>query len=131
VLLPRLKSDLLAAFVAARDGQLKNFDLRWDPRAALCVVMAAPGYPASPRKGSEIRGLDKAAAIDDVLVFHAGTRRDDGRIVANGGRVLGITALAPDVATAQRKAYQAVAAIDWPEGIYRRDIGARALARTT
>jgi phosphoribosylamine--glycine ligase len=130
VLLMRLKSDLLAALVAARDGQLKNFDLRWDDRAALCVVMAAEGYPANPRKGSAIRGLDKAAAIDDVLVFHAGTKREGERIVANGGRVLGITALAADVATAQRKAYQAVAAIDWPEGFCRRDIGARAIART-
>jgi phosphoribosylamine--glycine ligase len=134
VLLPRLKSDLLAALVAARDGQLKNFDLRWDARTALCVVMAAPGYPTAPRKGGEIRGLDKAAALDDVLVFHAGTKvvsegGDGARLVANGGRVLGITALAADVATAQRKAYQAVAAIDWPEGIYRRDIGARAIAR--
>jgi len=129
VLMARLKSDLLAALVAARDGQLRNFDLRWDPRTALCVVMAAPGYPANPRKGSAIAGLERAAAIPDVQVFHAGTRREGDRLVANGGRVLGVTALAADVADAQRKAYAAVAAIDWPEGIYRRDIGARAIAR--
>ncbi len=130
VLVPRLRSDLLAAFVAARDGQLKNFDLRWDDRAALCVVMAAQGYPGTVKAGTTIRGVDAAKAVENVLVFHAGTRREGDALVAAGGRVLGITALGADVAEAQRRAYSAVDAIDWPEGFCRRDIGARAIART-
>ncbi len=127
VLMTRLKSDLLTALVAARDGQLHHLDLRWSDDAALSVVMAARGYPGDYGKGSEIRGLEPAAALDGVQVFHAGTARKDGRIVANGGRVLAVTATAPDVASAQRRAYQAVDLIDWPEGFCRRDIGWRAL----
>ncbi len=127
VLMARLKSDLLPALIASRDGVLDNFDLRWYDEVALVVVMAANGYPGDYEKGSEIRGLDAAGAIPDVTVFHAGTREDDGRILATGGRVLGVTALGATVADAQKTAYQAVDAIDWPDGFCRRDIGWRAI----
>ncbi|MBI3497034.1 MAG: phosphoribosylamine--glycine ligase [Proteobacteria bacterium] len=129
VLIPRLQSDLLPALVAAADGELKQFQLRWHDRAALCVVMAAKGYPEAPQRGTEIRGLDDAAALPDVIVFHAGTKEVGGRILADGGRVLGVTALGTDVAEAQRNAYAAVDRIDWPGGFCRRDIGWRAIKR--
>jgi len=130
VLLPRLRSDLLPALRAARDGVLGEFDLRWHEEAAVCVVLAAAGYPGEPRKGTEIRGLDAAAAGDpDVILFHAGTRRDGDRILADGGRVLDVVALGADVAEARSRAYGAVDRIDWPEGFCRRDIGWRAVAR--
>jgi len=127
VLLPRLKSDLLPALVAARDGVLKSFDLRWRDEAALCVVLAAKGYPEAPVRGSEIRGLAAAAADPAVQIFHAGTRRDGNRLLADGGRVLDVVALGPSIAAAQARAYAAVDRIDWPEGFCRRDIGWRAL----
>jgi phosphoribosylamine---glycine ligase len=127
VLLPRLKSDLLPALLAARDGVLKDFDLRWREDAALCVVYAAQGYPDDPVKGSEIRNLDDAAREPEVLIFHAGTRREGGRLLADGGRVLNIVGLGADIATARARAYAAVDRIDWPEGFCRRDIGWRAL----
>ncbi len=129
VLMMRLKSDLLTALLAARDSQLDHIDLRWSDDAALTVVMAAKGYPGDYGKGSEIRRLDAASAVDGVQVFHAGTARKDGRIVANGGRVLNVTATGKSVAEAQRRAYEAIGLIDWPEGFYRRDIGWRALTR--
>ncbi len=129
VMVTRLKSDLVPALLAARDGELGHLDLRWHDGAALCVVMATRGYPGQYVKGSVIRGLDRAAAVPDVTVFHAGTAARDGAIVANGGRVLGVTALAPSLAVARARAYQAVDRIDWPEGYCRRDIGARALDR--
>lgn len=130
VLMLRLKSDLVPALMAARDGALKNFDLRWFDNAALCVVMAANGYPGKPEVGTVIGGLDQAAAIKDVAVFHAGTKRDDqGEIVATGGRVLAVTATGKDVAAAQALAYRGVDAINWPGGFCRRDIGWRAIAR--
>ncbi|HVU20371.1 MAG TPA: phosphoribosylamine--glycine ligase [Rhizomicrobium sp.] len=129
VLMMRLKSDLLTALIAMRDRQLRNLDLRWSNDAALTVVMATKGYPGDYAKGSEIRGLDRAAALDSVQVFHAGTARKDGRIIANGGRVLNVTAVAPTIAEAQKRAYAAVDLIDWPEGFCRRDIGWRALSR--
>lgn len=129
VLIPRLMSDALPAFMAARDGVLDRFHLRWHDKTALCVVMAAKGYPGDYMRGSVIGGLDDAAAIDDVLVFHASTKRDNGRILANGGRVLGITALGASVAEAQAKAYAAVDRVLWPDGFCRRDIGWRALQR--
>jgi phosphoribosylamine--glycine ligase len=125
----RLKSDLLTALIATRDGQLRNVDLRWSDDAALTVVMATKGYPGDYAKGSEIRGLDKAAGLDGVQIFHAGTARKDGKIVANGGRVLNVTAVAPTIAEAQKRAYRAVDLIDWPEGFCRRDIGWRAISR--
>ncbi|MDQ0474946.1 phosphoribosylamine--glycine ligase [Labrys wisconsinensis] len=129
VLMPRLRSDLLPALIASADGVLKSVSLRWKDEAALCVVMATQGYPGAVEKGSEIRGLAQAASMENVLVFHAATRREGDRILADGGRVLGITATGADVAAAQARAYEAVAAIDWPEGFCRRDIGWRAVAR--
>ncbi|MHA1107817.1 MAG: phosphoribosylamine--glycine ligase [Alphaproteobacteria bacterium] len=129
VLMARLKSDVLPALLAARDGVLGSFDLRWYDEAAMTVVMAANGYPGAYDKGSVIGGLDKAGALEDVTVFHAGTARTDGDIVATGGRVLGVTALGSDVAAAQRRAYEAVDLIDWPDGFCRRDIGWRAVGR--
>ena len=129
VMMARLMSDLLPALLAARDGVLGSFDLRWYPEAALTVVMAAQGYPGAYEKGSEIGGLDAAGALDDITIFHAGTSADDGRIRATGGRVLGVTALAADVAAAQNLAYRAIDLIDWPGGFCRRDIGWRAVGR--
>jgi phosphoribosylamine--glycine ligase len=129
VLMMRLKSDLLTALLAMRDGQLRNLDLRWSDDAALTVVMATKGYPGDYAKGSEIRGLDKAAALNGVQIFHAGTARKDGKIIANGGRVLNVTATGKTVAEAQKRAYEAVDLIDWPEGFCRRDIGWRAVGR--
>ena len=126
VLMVRLMSDLLPALIAARDGVLKSVDLRWHAEHAVCVVMAAKGYPDEPERGSEIRGLDAAAADPKVKVFHAGTRRDGERLVADGGRVLGVTALGQDLAAARDRAYTAVDRIDWPGGFCRRDIGGRA-----
>ena len=127
VLMPRLRSDLLPALMAARDGELGDFDLRWHDEAALCVVLASPGYPGVYEKGSLIRGIESAEAARNVTVFHAGTRRDESGIVAAGGRVLGVTALGETVAAAQASAYEAVDRIDWPQGFCRRDIGWRAL----
>ena len=131
VLMLRLKSDLLAALLATADGVLKSFDLRWYDATALTVVMAAHGYPATPEKGTEIKGLDAAARLVGVEVFHAGTAKHGDKIVATGGRVLNVTALGETVAEAQRQAYLAVEAIDWPGGFCRRDIGWRAVERET
>ena len=129
VLMPRLKSDLLSALIAARDGVLGTFDLRWRNDAALTVVMAAKGYPGAYEKGSEIRGLDEAAGVEGVEIFHAGTTAREGRIFANGGRVLNVCAVGRDVREARARAYEAVSRIDWPDGFYRHDIGWRAVAR--
>ncbi len=125
----RLKSDILEALHACATGELDKVKLDWHDDTALVVVMATQGYPGFYEKGSEIRGLDKVNGADGAYVFHAGTREDDGRIVADGGRVLGVTALGPDVAKAQKRAYQIVDGIDWPEGFCRRDIGWRAIDR--
>ncbi len=127
VLMPRLMSDLLPALIAARDGVLDMFDLRWHDDAALTVVMASDGYPGAYQKGTEIRGLEAAGALDGVTVFHAGTRGDGSRVLADGGRVLGVTALRPSIAEARARAYEAVGRIDWPQGFCRRDIGGRAV----
>src|SRR5215472_1850574 len=124
VLMMRLMSDPLPALVAARDGVLKSVDLRWHAEHAVCVVMAARGYPDEPERGSEIRGLDTAESDPKVKIFHAGTRRDGERLLADGGRVLGVTALGQDLGAARGRAYTAVDRIDWPEGFCRRDIGA-------
>jgi phosphoribosylamine--glycine ligase len=129
VLMLRLMSDLVPALLAATDGVLRNFDLRWVPEAALTVVMATKGYPGAYAKGSSIEGLDAAAAVEGVEIFHAGTRAENGRILANSGRVLNIAALGKTVAEAQARAYQAVDCIRWPEGFCRRDIGFRAVTR--
>jgi phosphoribosylamine--glycine ligase len=124
VLTMRLMSDLLPALIAAHDGILKSVDLRWHPETALCVVMAGKGYPDEPQRGGEIRGLDAAGGDPKVKIFHAGTRRDDSRLIADGGRVLGVTALGADLAVARDRAYAAVDRINWPDGFCRRDIGA-------
>ena len=129
VLMLRLMSDFLPALMAARDGQLKNFDLRWYPDAALTVVMAAKGYPGSYDKGSVIGGLNEAAQVDGVEIFHAGTKSDGMNILANGGRVLNISARGKSVREAQARAYAAVDRINWPQGFCRRDIGWRAIER--
>ena len=129
VLMLRLMSDLVPAMVAARDGMLKAFDVRWYEEAALAVVMAARGYPGSYAKGSPIEGLDAAATIEGVEIFHAGTRSDGARILANGGRVLAVTARGATVLSARERAYAAVERIRWPQGFCRRDIGWRAVER--
>lgn len=130
VLMMRLKSDLLPALVAACDGVLETFDLRWYDETALTVVLAAEGYPGSYDKGTQIRGIDAAGSDESVKVFHAGTARDDdGHLTAIGGRVLNVTALGGSVAEAQQRAYAAINRIDWPQGFCRRDIGWRAIER--
>jgi phosphoribosylamine--glycine ligase len=125
VLMMRLMSDLLPALIAAHDGVLKSVDLRWHADSALCVVMAANGYPGESQRGSEIRGLDTAASDPKVKIFHAGTRRDNQRLIADGGRVLGVTALGGNIPVARDRAYAAIDRIDWPDGFCRRDIGQR------
>lgn len=126
----RLRSDLAGLLHAAVDGRLAGAQARWDPRPALGVVMAAAGYPDTPRSGDAIDGLDTGSDQADLKVFHAGTRlRDDGRIVTAGGRVLCVCALGNDVADASRRAYAEVARIRWPGQFHRRDIGWRAIAR--
>jgi len=127
VLMPRLKDDLLTLMLAACDGTLGKMSVRWKDEAAITVVLATKGYPGAYKSGSEIRGLDKAAAVDGVTIFQAGTKRDGKKILANGGRVLNVTATGKTVKEAQTRAYQAVDLIDWPEGFCRRDIGWRAL----
>jgi phosphoribosylamine---glycine ligase len=129
VLMPRLMSDLVPALLASCDGVLKSLDLRWHPQSALTVVMAAKGYPGAYAKGSVIEGLAEAAAVEGVEIFHAGTKQDAGRILANGGRVLNVSALGKTVSEAQARAYAAIARIQWPEGYYRHDIGWRAIER--
>jgi phosphoribosylamine--glycine ligase len=129
VLMLRLMSDLVPALLASCDGMLKNFDLRWYPDAALTVVMAAKGYPGMTVKGSVIEGLDDAAAVEGVQIFHAGTKGDGGRVLANGGRVLNVSARGKTVGEAQARAYRAVDRIRWPDGFCRRDIGFRAVER--
>ena len=129
VLMLRLKDDLLTILNAAVDGVLDRVSVRWRDDAALSVVMAAKGYPGAYSTGTEIRGLEAAAALPGVEIFHAGTRRDGGKILAAGGRVLGVSALGQTVAAAQARAYDAVDRIDWPDGFCRRDIGWLAIGR--
>ncbi|WP_375674793.1 phosphoribosylamine--glycine ligase [Bartonella sp. CL100XZDX] len=129
VLMMRLKDDILPIFLAAAQGKLENKPLRWSEKAALTVVMAANGYPDSPQKGTVIRNVDQVNSLPDVKVFQAGTVLRDGELIANGGRVLNITATGKTITHAQKRAYEAVDCIDWPEGFVRRDIGWRAVAR--
>jgi phosphoribosylamine---glycine ligase len=131
VLMLRMKSDIVPALIASRDGMLKSFDLRWHDDAALTVVMAAKGYPGAYQKGSVIEGLDAAGEVEGVEIFHAGTIAEGGRVLANGGRVLNVTALGRTVGKAQARAYAAIDKIKWPGGFCRRDIGWRAIARET
>ncbi len=126
VLMLRLKSDLLLALQAACDGELRHFDLRWNPEPALGVVMAAQGYPGTPVKHTPINGVAEAGGAG-VTIFHAGTEVLDGQLVSSGGRVLTVCATGTDIAAARAAAYGAIARIDWPEGFCRSDIGWRAL----
>ncbi|WP_438346541.1 phosphoribosylamine--glycine ligase [Methylorubrum populi] len=129
VLMPRLTGDLVPALLAAAKGDLSGVDIGFDPhRAALTVVMAAQGYPGAVRRGTEIRGAE-AAGDAGIVVFQAGTRRDGERLLANGGRVLAVTALGASVREAKDRAYAAVRRIDWPDGFFRTDIGGREVAR--
>src|SRR4029077_2912806 len=125
----RLMSDLVPALLASRDGQLKSFDLRWYPDPALTVVMAAKGYPGHYARGSVIEGLDDAAKVEGVEIFHAGPKAEGARTLATGGRVLNVSAIGKTVREAQARAYEAIARIRWPEGFYRHDIGWRAVQR--
>ncbi|WP_299811016.1 phosphoribosylamine--glycine ligase [uncultured Roseibium sp.] len=128
VLMMRLKSDLLDLILASVDGTLATASAQWRDEAAICVVMAADGYPGSYQKGTEIHGLEPLST-DRLEVFHAGTKQDGERLLANGGRVLNVTALGSSVLEAQQTAYEAISKIDWPEGFCRSDIGWRAIER--
>jgi phosphoribosylamine--glycine ligase len=126
-ILMRLKSDLLEVLLAVCDGTLDEVNLEWDPRPAVCVVMASGGYPDDYQKGKKISGLQEAGKLDDVMVFHAGTRQQDGEIVTSGGRVLGVTALGRTITEAKVKAYQAVDRIHFDGVYFRRDIADKAI----
>jgi phosphoribosylamine--glycine ligase len=128
-LLMRMKSDIVPILMAVAAGDISGIEIEWHDMAAVCVVMAAAGYPGDYRKGDEISGLDAAAKIADLFVFHAGTGEEGGRFVTNGGRVLGVTGRGDTVAAAIAKAYEGVAAIRWDGVHYRTDIGEKALGR--
>uniref|UniRef100_A0A831XF29 Phosphoribosylamine--glycine ligase n=1 Tax=Geobacter metallireducens TaxID=28232 RepID=A0A831XF29_GEOME len=128
-LLMRMKSDIVPVLLGVARGDLSGIAIEWHDKAAVCVVMAAGGYPGDYRKGDEIRGLDEAAAIDDLYVFHAGTAARDGKVVTAGGRVLGVTGLGATVREAIDRAYRGVGKICWEGVHFRKDIGAKALKR--
>ncbi|MDX2309303.1 MAG: phosphoribosylamine--glycine ligase [Hyphomicrobium sp.] len=128
-LMLRLDSDLLDLMLATAEGKLGGREAQWSRDAALTVVLAADGYPGTPVKGTLIKGVEKAAAVPGVEVFHAGTRRDGDRLLADGGRVLNVTARGASVADAKALTEKAIALVDWPSGFHRRDIGWRAIAR--
>ena len=127
-ILMRLKSDLLEVCLAVCDRKLDQVTLRWDQRPAVCVVMASGGYPAAYEKGKKITGLREAEQLGNVVVFHAGTKKQNGDIVTNGGRVLGVTALGEGIAQAKERAYQAVDKVKFEGAYYRRDIADKAIA---
>jgi phosphoribosylamine--glycine ligase len=127
VMLPRLEEDLLPLLMACAKGNLRSEPVKLSPRTALTVVFAAKGYPENPQKGSTIRHVERAASMDGVILFHAGTKQQGADLVANGGRVLNVTGLGTSVKEARERAYAGLDAIDWPEGFCRRDIGWRAL----
>jgi len=129
VLMMRMKSDCLEALDAAAEGRLDDITLDWHDETAMVVVMAAEGYPGSYKKGTVIKNIEDANSIDKAYVFHAGTKAEDGKVLATGGRVLGVTGRGTSVSEAQATTYKAVDAIDWPEGFCRRDIGWRAVER--
>jgi phosphoribosylamine--glycine ligase len=128
-ILMRLKSDLLEVCLAVCNGRLDEVTLEWDRRPAVCVVMASGGYPGDYEKGKKITGLDEAEQLKDVVVFHAGTRSQDGDIVTNGGRVLGVTALGEQIADAKARAYKAVDKIKFDGAYCRRDIADKAIRK--
>ncbi len=127
VLMLRLKSDLLAMLLACAEGQLTDVDVEWSPDPAITVVLAAQGYPGEPLRGTTISGVENADRLDGVTVFHAGTRQDGDKLVANGGRVLNVCATGKTIKEARQRAYAAVDMIDWQEGFCRRDIAWRAI----
>ncbi len=127
VLMMRMKSDIVPALLAVANSTLETVDLEWNENPALTVVMATKGYPDSYEKGSEIKGLEKAAELDNCQVFHAGTKKEDGKIKAIGGRVLNVTGVGATIAEAQNNAYKAINLIEWEDGFCRKDIGWRAL----
>lgn len=129
VVLPLLDADLAEIMLACATGGLDKVDIGWKDKAAVCVVMASGGYPESYKNGYVISGLDKAGAMADTVVFHAGTKISDGNVVTAGGRVLGVTAIGKDIADAQERAYKAVAAISFEDMQYRKDIAWRALKK--
>lgn len=128
-LLMRLKGDLLPLLLATVEEKLETVAFQWDPRTALCVVMASRGYPEAYEKGKEINGLESLKGLKDVVVFHAGTTKKQGKVLTDGGRVLGVTALGEDVLEAQKRAYAAIEHISFEGAYYRRDIGAKAVQR--
>lgn len=128
-LLMRMKSDLVPVLMAVAQGDISSVNIEWHDKAAVCVVMASEGYPGDYRKNDEIKGLNQAAELPEVLVFHAGTAMKDGKCVTSGGRVLGVTALGGTVKEAIDRAYGGVAAIQWRGVHYRKDIGSKALRR--
>ncbi|UCC97655.1 MAG: phosphoribosylamine--glycine ligase [Phycisphaerales bacterium] len=130
-ILARLKSDLLEVLLAVCDGTLDRVTLKWDPQPAVCVVMASGGYPADYEKGKPITGLEEARQLDNVIVFHAGTKEQDGSILTNGGRVLGVTALGKTIAGAKARAYEAVDKIKFEGAYCRRDIADKAVRTTS
>ena len=129
VLMLRLTSDLAALMEAACEGSLADETVTWDPRAAACVVLAAEGYPGTVERGRPIHGLDALDGWTGGVVFHSATRRENGRVVTDGGRVLGVTARGDTIADAVAEAYAAVGRIAWPGMHYRQDIGHRAVGR--
>jgi phosphoribosylamine--glycine ligase len=128
-ILMRLQSDLIEVCLAVCGGTLEDVMLRWDPRPAVCVVMAAGGYPGEYQKGKVISGLKEAAQLEDVMVFHAGTKLRDADVVTSGGRVLGVTALGGTIAAAKTRAYEAVDRIQFEGAYCRRDIADKAIRR--
>ncbi len=129
VILPRLKSDLLEVLLASCEGRLKDMKLDWDRRSCVCVVMSSGGYPGNYESGKEISGLDRAAGLTEIFVFHAGTKKEGQRILTSGGRVLGVTALGDGVEATIKKVYTAVEKITFDRCFFRRDIGAKALKK--
>jgi len=126
-ILMRLDCDLVEVIEAVIDGRLDQVSLQWDPRPAVCVVVASGGYPGSYEKGKPITGLKEAGAMSDVVVFHAGTKLQDDQVVTSGGRVLGVTALGETIADAQKRAYDAVDKIHFQDAYCRRDIASKAI----
>jgi phosphoribosylamine--glycine ligase len=125
----RMKSDLVPVLEAIADGNLDRAPITWDERPAVCIVMASEGYPGNYRKGMAIEGLKEVQSLPDVQVFHAGTASEGGRVVVNGGRVLGVTALGSTIEDAIKRAYDAASRIHWDGAYYRKDIGRKALNR--
>ncbi|HHT9119002.1 MAG TPA: phosphoribosylamine--glycine ligase [Candidatus Hypogeohydataceae bacterium YC41] len=128
-LLMRLQGDFLSLLLATVEGRLEKVEYGWDPRAALCVVIASAGYPGNYEKGKEIKGLEALSGAEDLMVFHAGTALRQKKVVTTGGRILGVTALGKDLPEAQKKAYSAAEKISFDGAYYRKDIGWRAIAR--